>query len=310
LKPNNSELELKKILLSAMILFGLMFYSELIHSQERQTSGIVLDIITRKPICNANVEEIKFGNSISTDSTGHYTFLLPKKSRKLLFTCDEYFDFNKSITTCTARKNLKILLRPLNAAIADTLWAKQKNVISLAPFELINGAIGLRYERFLKRSHSIGLHSSLYLYGYNSWLLDFGSNPVSYKGLKLAPFYRFYMVRSNDHGFFIEGKIPFGYFNFSTLTYICMHEDNFPQNFWTIGGAVGVGWMFRLGHSLHGVGNLSLGYQFFPMDVPAYYIIEEGAPGRFLDYDLNNTWWYASGPGSVIEIKFTMGGIF
>jgi hypothetical protein len=68
--------------------------------------------------------------------------------------------------------------------------------------------------------------------------------------------------------------------------------------------------MFRLGHSHHGVGNVSVGCQFFPMDVPTDIKIEQGAPGRFVTYSVNNAWWYITGPGSIVEIKFTLGGLF
>ena len=279
--------------------------------QERVIIGIVVNSFTKKAVENVKVSELKFGNSSVTDSTGYFRIELPKKSRVLIFSNPDYFTFHTTKRSGTSNgKKVTIPLKPLNFKEIDTVWKSYKNALSLSINEFMTGAVAVRYERFLEKKHSIGLHTSIYLYGFNNYVIDQGDIPMSYKGFKLAPFYRFYMVRSNDHGFFIEGKIPIGYFNFSTLTYSASTQRNFPQSFWTIGGTLAVGWMFRLGHSLHGVGNLSLGYQFFPMDIPTNFEIEQGAPGRFITYTLNNAWWYVSGPGSVIEIKFTLGGIF
>lgn len=302
---------MKKLMLSAIVLFGLLFVSGLVYSQEKQTTGKVLNIITKEAVAGVKVLEVKHGNTSFTDSTGHFSVTLPKRSRKLLFTHDEYISFRHKFPPATPHKNLKILLTPTNHNISDTLWRRQKNAISFSTMELISGAVAVRYERFLKEKHSVGLHTSVYLYGYNNFIFDLGNNPANFKGIKLAPFYRFYPARSNSQGLFLEGKIPFGYFNFSRLTYSYEHQSytkNFPQQFRTVGGAVAIGWMFRLGSTRHGVGNFSIGLQVFPMDVPTEMEGELG--GGVVTYTLNNAWWYITGPGSILEFKFTLGGIF
>jgi len=297
-----------------LLFLGISGMPSLTIGQERVVNGIVINSFTKNGVENVNVFEPRFGNFDKTDSAGHFKIEFPKKSRKLLFTKSDFYSLNYRCQPGIHRRDLIVVkLKPLNFKEIDTIRKSYKNILTLSINEFLTGAVALSYERFIGKKQSVGLHTSVYLYGFNNLLLDLGSDPVSYKGIKLAPFYRFYMVRSNNHGFFIEGKIPFGYFNFSSLTY-WYHGDsnskNFPQNFWTIGGTLAAGWMFRLGHSHHGVGNVSLGCQFFPMDVPTDINLEQGAPGRLVTYSLNKAWWYATGPGSVVEIKFALGGIF
>ena len=280
--------------------------------QERVITGIVVNSFTKKAVENVKVSELKFNNSSITDSTGYFRIELPKKSRKLLFSNPDYFAFRytKRPGTHNHRK-VKIPLKPLNFKEIDTVWKSYKNALSLSINEFMTGAVAVRYERFLGKKQSIGLHTSVYLYGFNNFIFDLGSNPVNYKGIKLAPFYRYYPVKANSGGVYLEGKIPFGYFNFDQLMYgyeSNAYTKNFPQKFWTIGGAVAIGYMFRLSKGHHGVGNISVGAQVFPMDVPTE---QEGElfDGK-VTYTLGNGWWYITGPGSFIEIKLTLGGIF
>jgi hypothetical protein len=112
-------------------------------------------------------------------------------------------------------------------------------------------------------------------------------------------------------GFFLEAKFPFGYFNFSTLPYT-YHEGedfkNFPQDLWTIGAGISLGWSFKLTKGNHGIGNFSLGLQLFPMDVPSE--ITEEYDTYTQTYYACEEWWYINGPGAIVEMKFTMGGLW
>jgi len=131
--------------------------------------------------------------------------------------------------------------------------------------------------------------------------------------LKAAAFYRYYVKRNYQLGAFVEGKFITGYFDFSKLYYYYPDYDQYSlyveDQFWTFGGGVAWGWAFKLPKTKHGLVNLSIGYQFFPMNVPET-ITEyfEGSQSR--TYHVSKNWWYFTGPGSMLEIKFTIGGIF
>jgi hypothetical protein len=196
----------------------------------------------------------------------------------------------------------------------DSSFLTFKNAISLSLFELINGAVAIRYERFLKPKHSIGVHASFYFYGRNP--VTMGSEHdyyVKYQGFKLSPFYRFYPIRKKRSGFFAEVKIPFGYIHFSELDYH-YGSNSHPRrqveySFWTYGFGASVGVMVKLPKTKHGVINISVGYQYFPIDVPETIQIEF-SDGTVLTLQTDTYWWYWGGPGTSLDVKFTIGGIF
>jgi hypothetical protein len=67
--------------------------------------------------------------------------------------------------------------------------------------------------------------------------------------------------------------------------------------------------MLRMGSTPHGVMNISIGYQYFPIKIPEstdYYIDEDTT----IMLETDNDWWYWGGPGSYIDFKFTIGGVF
>ena len=111
----------------------------------------------------------------------------------------------------------------------------------------------------------------------------------------------------------MEAKISAGYFHFDEVDYRLNSASNrrFTKEefFWTAGFGVSVGSMVRLVRSQHGVMNISIGYQYFPIKIPetSYYTIDEETT---ITVSTDNSWWYWGGPGSYVEIKFTLGGIF
>ena len=50
---------------------------------------------------------------------------------------------------------------------------------------------------------------------------------------------------------------------------------------------------------------MNIGFQYFPVDWP-----DKAKDSNGTTYDHNKTWWYFGGPGSIIEIKIAIGGIF
>jgi hypothetical protein len=279
--------------------------------QEKQAMGYVIDIITERPVAKATITETTQGNQVYTDSSGFFKIALPKKTREMLITHEDYKPQIQLLHPHKSVKKLIFKITPYNSKQTDTIWRSYKNALMLSPMELVNGAVAGRYERFLKPKHSIGLHTSVYLFGYNSYIFDLGNNSASFKGIKLTPFYRYYPVRSNAHGIFLEGKVSCGYFNFSSLTYqyAGYYTKYLPDTFNTFGAAFAVGWMFRLPKSRRGVGNFSIGLQTFPFTGNTTVLAPRG-DGELVAWETRPHWWYIWSPGAVLEVKFTIGGIF
>ena len=311
--PNqkHSKPHLKKYLLPALIFFGMIIPTLFLNAQDKQLRGNVYDKASREPLKDVKIVEEKNQNLTYTDSTGYFSISLPRKRRSTFqFTHPEYLVFTHRQPRNLPNKKLKILMEHLNHKERDTIWRTNKNTLSLSLLEFITGAVAIRYERFLLPVHSVGLHTSVYLYGGNHSLF-FGTYKAEYKGVKFAPFYRFYPAKSNSTGFFVEAKLPFGYFNFTSLPYTYHSgEDakNFPQDFWTVGAGFSLGMSFKLTKGSYGIGNFSLGLQLFPMNVPSE--ITEEYDTHSQTYTAYNTWWYLTGPGAVVEMKFTMGGLW
>ncbi len=163
-----------------------------------------------------------------TNEAGGFSIEVPKKHRWLLVTKDGYNAAKIPLSPGFQHKMIKVGLQPIidtatlskSYSASDSSFLNFKNAISLSLFELINGAVAVRYERFLKQKHSLGVHTSFYLFGRNPVTL--GSEYdyyVRYQGIKLSPFYRFYPLRKKSFDLFAEGKIQFGYIHFSELDY-------------------------------------------------------------------------------------------
>ena len=189
----------------------------------------------------------------------------------------------------------------------DTLWKSYKNVIGILPLELVTGSIGLMYLRFIKPRHSVGIYSSVYLFGYGH--TPFGGGNSKFKGFKLAPFYRYYVWRKTKTGGFIQGKAIIGYFNFHQLYYAWDVDSRYgeyrSEQFWNAGFSVAWGFSFKLPRFTHGVFELTAGYQYFTMSVPP-----TTHSDQYGILEVDSLWWYLFGPGSMVEIKLIFGGIF
>jgi hypothetical protein len=69
--------------------------------------------------------------------------------------------------------------------------------------------------------------------------------------------------------------------------------------------------MFVLPRSKHVFGNISIGYQYFPVvKGPESISREVSYPSFTRTYHTWYDWWYMPGPGSTLEVKITIGGIF
>ena len=177
-----------------------------------------------------------------------------------------------------------------------------KNSISWLPLKLIWGALGLRYERFIGMKFSIGTYVDWYFKGKQY----FGDE--EYTGLKVTPTFRYFFRHHEAMGFYIQGSAIIGYFDFSVLNYLhpSVHEISYSvtEKFWTggFGGAIGAYFSFVRNNS--GFIDLNVVFQVMPANYPLSIDTPNGV------YEHYNGWWYLGGPGSIIEIKIAIGGIF
>ncbi len=86
------------------------------------------------------------------------------------------------------------------------------------------------------------------------------------------------------------------------------YGTNYTDSFWTYGVAAAIGYDWYANEKVD-IGFI-LGVQVFPNGAPDAieydgYIYERGSNSIF---PLDN--WYFAGPGSIIEVKFLIGGIF
>ena len=203
---------------------------------------------------------------------------------------------------------------PALSIVPDSLFFTYKYAISLSLLEVFNGAVAMRFEWFIAKKHSLGIHASFYLFGHNPVTLGSEYDYYSrYLGVKTSPFYRFYPIRKRSFGLYLEGKVQFGYIYFTKLDYHYSNSLNprvtTEETMHNIGWGVSVGISFGLPKTKHAIMNISAGYQYFPIDVPET-IQYETEDGTILTLPTDTGWWYRGGPGTAFDLKITIGGIF
>lgn len=278
-------------------------------------TGKVFDSVTKSVLKYARISLMNEQIIGYSNERGEFEIVIPSETN-FIWVSDSFHVAKKVFT------NSKSLTRPLRIHLNSIEHSSvnqyqdnyYKNVITWAPFELVNGAVAFSYERFIEKKQSVGIHTSLYIFGRNSNFFDMGYNENRFKGVKLAPFYRYYLRGIKIRGIYIEGKIPVGYFNFSELFYAWLNYDtsqgiDIEQSFWSAGVSASVGVSFNFPRSKHVVAYISIGLQYFPMNV-AETIYASDYQGEMRKYYLQPNWWYISGPGSILEFKFLVGGIF
>lgn len=301
------------------ITFFLMLLSICMVSQDRVIKGYAYDNKSGLLIKGARLKFENLDTIIISNQFGTFSINVPKQTNKLLIAIEGYEAENIPLTKDNQEQPIWIGFQSSgksksikSSSTKNHAYRQFKNSITLSPLELVTGAVAIRYERKLAKKHSTGLHASFYLFGRNPFTM--GSEHdyyVKYQGFKLSPFYRFYPTKST--GLFIDAKIPFGYIHFSELDYH-YGSNSYPRkyieyNTWTYGVGISVGFAFKLPKSEHGVINLSIGYQYFPIDVPET-IQMEVSDETTITLQTDTYWWYLFGPGARFDFKFTIGGIF
>jgi len=290
----------KSILMICLIVFSF----QLTYGQEKSVHGFVFDKSNHQAIAGAQVQVDKTEVTINTDESGEYQIGIPRKHHNLLISKEGYHSTKTVLKPGFQHKTINVFLAPVSAA--DSNYLKLKHAISLSVLEVFNGALALRYEYFLKQKHSIGVHASFYVFGRNPTTLGSESDTYpKYQGIKASPFYRFYPVRKTGFGFFVEGKLQTGYIYFSKLGYyFSRYEEYVTESFWSLGFGFSAGISFKM--SKKGVGNLSIGYQYFPVNVPE--TSQSTSPGgNTITSTVNTDWWYRGGPGTHVDVKLTFG---
>lgn len=309
----------KQFILFLFIMLALGLYAQ------KQASGYVLDKDSHAALEGVEVRVDGEKNMAITNKNGEFAVEVLKGRRHLLFSKDRYTSIRYTLKPGFQRGKIRMYLlsdEPVNAyskkrLTNDSLFPTYKNAVSISIIEFFAVGLGLRYERFLAKKHAVGLHATYYIRGMSSSMyFNMGYSIVStYTGFKMAPFYRFYLARKKTMGFFLDAKVPFGYFYFDDLEYRYSRgissflSMSITRSFWTWGGGLSVGFMARLGKSKHGLINFSLGYQYFPMaEVPKS--IDKVYPNVTLTHETDINWWKETGPGASFEVKLTIGGIF
>lgn len=287
-----------------VILFLLSFYSL---AQNKLIEGKIINGSNNYPVPFVKVIRLDSLFDVKSDKNGFFKISIPEAGKvKLLFSHPEYSLLTKEIIPKQVNAPLLITLNQTEQK-KDSVLSHYKNMVSYFPLELLNGSIGLRYERFINLKHSVGLHVSTYLFGFiHPFPLGYNYGyEANFTGFKFGPFYHYYLWHAKSRAGFIEIKPLVGYFHFYNLSKnyssARIYED---QNYWLAGGSTAFGLLFNPKGGRVAI-CLSIGYQFFPVKFNPSVPTAEG-----YSYEYNNSWWFWGGPGSYIEFKFSVGGLF
>ncbi|RLD79175.1 MAG: hypothetical protein DRJ15_09980 [Bacteroidetes bacterium] len=262
-------------------------------------SGTVVDHKTSLGIDSVLITTRTAEYSSMTDKDGNFTFTVPRKYVRFKF---KHIDYKtKEDKVFSANSYLVIRLGKLKRFGPAT----QKFAIAWLPFKLLWGALGMKVEGFVNENISLGTYFDWYISGFQY----FGGE--KYTGFKASPFFRYYMKRDVKRGVYAQVTGIIGYFDFHPLNY--SSGDRYPYEysttymFWMGGGGLAFGAYFVLSDTKlkHMYFDLNAGLQIFTAPWPMTAYNSNGM--RFEHYP---QWWYFGGPGSIIEIKLAIGGMF
>lgn len=288
------------ILLLLFGLFSISLFGQ--HIKTKTINGRVSDKYTFYGIEDVAIL-LKDSTLVSkTDSLGYYTLNLPKKEKRLFFTNKDYHTLK--IRTGYSSKKINVRLKPLKRPPNSYGDLSGKNMLGWLPLKHILGALGLKYERFIKKKYSVGAYVDWYYKGRQF----FGSE--EYTGFKCTPTFRYFFIHHWAMGFYVQASAIVGYFDFSKLNYeydtqrSTTDEISITYNFWSGGAHVGIGGYFAHKEGKNACLDVSIGIQIFTEQYPS----EKEANNK--TYTHNSGWWYLGGPGSIFEFKLSLCGIF
>jgi hypothetical protein len=281
-----------------------IFYS--VFDRNATLTGRIYDIQTKEELDSIALK-IEDNKKVGyTNKYGEFEIIIPLSTNFIVASGNDYKadtlqlssrDFNKENAIYLFNKN-----KITSSTKADYYYS---NLILFVPNQLLNVAVGLSYVHFINLKHAVGLQSTYYIPGSRPIL--FSAN-VNYSGLKISALYRYYFMRNMSNQSYVEGKITGGYFDFKSIPYSYEgygEEYRYkPANFNSYG--FGINWGFEdIVRNSHVVFGFSIGFQYFPMNVETSYIDEHD-----VTWKTETWWWYLYGPGSIMEIKIYLGGIF
>ena len=253
-----------------------------------------------------SVQIITNDSSYSTTTSLHGSFELniPRRTKSLYFRKDRYKSVRMGLSPFAVRLNVSMKEHDY---VSKTYGPpSRKFMLGWLPFKLAWGAIGVKFEAFLFKKHSIGVYFDWYFAGRQF----FGGE--QYTGYKIIPCYRYYIKRNAQVGFFAQASVIVGRFDFVKLNYF--NHGQYPYEIsktyilksygFGLGGGVSV--VMNPSKRKHIILDIYIGYQNFQEDWPKK-ATKEGIGTTFSH---NVTWWYLGGPGSEIDIKLAIGGIF
>ncbi|HEY9113703.1 MAG TPA: hypothetical protein VIN10_03330 [Bacteroidales bacterium] len=298
----------KRILLTAVV-FMLILTA---FSQEKILKGKVVISTCNDALPGVNIYCCDSMVAAASKAFGRFTIAVPDSAESLVFSKSKFNNYIFEIPQKSGTEKVIVSLIPVNE---NKFPALKKNTIAFAPFELVNKKITLMYERFVTRRHSVGIYNDIYI---NSHTILY-KTPI-YNGYKMELFYRYYPFRNKYFGTYIQGKVMWGYFNADDIPYYRVDYHGYESEITVSNQFYTGGLGLSGGISLYFAGNLyfsaSIGYQYFPMNVPNTVEYENKDyrlgtnSGSFLLFNSYTNPWYFTGPGSITEIKFLFGGIF
>lgn len=260
--------------------------------------GRILNNNNNTAISSVKVIRLDSLYDTSSDEKGFFEIVVPKGEKiELLFSHPDYVLLTKDIKADLIKTPLLIKLHPNIYAEHDSGKMIYMNMLAFAPVELLFLGLTFEYERRITLNHAVGSYATAML-NQGLWMIN---SDIRLKGIKLEPFYRFYVRDDEKDIGFVQVKIVYANFTINDQNYSAPTTVTPAQGF---GFGLAWGWKFMHGrfprHSLE----LVLGAKFVP------FITEDESMNELIKNYRREYWWNVVGPGAVFDIKFTLGGIF
>ena len=261
--------------------------------------GQTINNETGEPVAGVKIIRADSLFDVNSDESGFWRISLPeKRNSSLLFSHPGYQLFSKEIVPEKVYAPVTIKLIQTYAVSGDSIYhIPYKNNLSIAPVELLFLAVTLEYERTLPQKHAVGGYATA-LINRSFWMFD---DNISLVGFKIEPYYRYYVWSKQRTAGFAQAKLVYANF--------VVHDDNgYPEPTDTYSQAFGIGlaWGWKIFPSKlkrHTI-QLVLGARFVPM------VSNTDELNDIFNSYQAEYWWDLVGPGSIIDVKFTLGGLF
>jgi hypothetical protein len=173
------------------------------------------------------------------------------------------------------------------------------SVVSVSPFRLLTG-LRIKYERVLTPKITYGGILTGY-YG-------------SYPGVQLAPIARYYFKEKAPEGFYAQVKIAAGFFQ-SSYSDVVLDSNGVPQNeyedkkqsFTNFGAGIAAGYQLLWGKNNKWSIDINLGVKFVGNVPKPELYADDWISQSGVESAVDNTVWYFTGPGSIVDGLISIG---